>query len=615
MSKITVKSIDELLKYEFFIPAYQRGYRWTERQVEDLLNDIDKFTPEVIDNSTDKTWYCLQPVVVKGKQNKNIKSFLEGLNDIASKKNETEAVIKTKNLIKKHEDFKEWEVIDGQQRLTTIFLILTYLSSSKFNIGFATRNDKFLNQVSDLLENYKLSGDLSNNIKVNIEISNHYTGFIKSHLDCDNIDNFHMFRAFLVIKKWFETHEKEKFSNTFLKHVKVIWFETQEEDAIEIFTRINMGKIPLTNAELIKALFLNSSNLKDADPEKLWQKQLEIASEWDRMEYALQDDAFWYFVNKEENKLDTRIEFIFNQMADKTTNADEYFTFRYFSEKFKDNSNSETVEKNWQEIKKYYLTLEEWFADRELYHKIGFLITSGVDINKILDYRSGNTKIGFRENLDQRIKSKVNVQLKDLEYKKNYVQDVLLLHNILTTLRSDDISLRFPFDKYKDKNKGDWSIEHIHAQSSKEITEIDDFENWYQTIDKEVSTSTELRAQIEEFERNPDKNKIPSLVENISALFGETEVHSIDNLALLSKVDNSKLNNGLFPVKRARIIELEKEGAFIPICTKKVFQKYYDGCTKQITKWEEADRESYFNDIKDTLIKYLPEQIQSIYEL
>jgi hypothetical protein len=85
---------------------------------------------------------------------------------------------------------------------------------------------------------------------------------------------------------------------------KVIWYETSKiDDSIDIFTRINSGKIPLTNAELIKALFLNSSNFAKADSEKLRLKQLEIASEWDRIEYALQDDSFWYFINKNENNL------------------------------------------------------------------------------------------------------------------------------------------------------------------------------------------------------------------------------------------------------------------------------------------------------------------------
>ena len=80
-----------------------------------------------------------------------------------------------------------------------------------------------------------------------------------------------------------------------------------------------MGKIPLTNAELIKALFLRESNFQEngntKDEEKIKLRQLEIANEWDNIEYCLQNDEFWYFLNKEENNISTRIEFIFDLIA------------------------------------------------------------------------------------------------------------------------------------------------------------------------------------------------------------------------------------------------------------------------------------------------------------
>jgi hypothetical protein len=52
--------------------------------VTDLLNDINEFSPKEIHNSNKKTWYCLQPIVVKQKSE------------------------------------NECDVIDGQQRLRTI---------------------------------------------------------------------------------------------------------------------------------------------------------------------------------------------------------------------------------------------------------------------------------------------------------------------------------------------------------------------------------------------------------------------------------------------------------------------------------------------------------------
>lgn len=584
-NKISIKTISELLQYNFFIPSYQRGYRWTEQQVTDLLNDINEFTTD----SDEKNWYCLQPIVVKQKKDEN-----------------------------------KWYVIDGQQRLTTIYLILYYLNQKYteekrvklFDLEYETRKDS-----ADYLKN-KL-------------------GKIKE--DTSNIDYFYISTAYQTICDWFKKKEEKldviTFSSKFNSSTKVIWYETsQNEDSIDIFTRINSGKIPLTNAELIKALFLNSSNFSNTDTEKLRLKQLEIASEWDRIEFALQDDSFWYFINKNENNLPTRIEFIFKlmyevaQAEDKEVEQrkhlgiktkeqidkrkiehqtiveqfgnDEYATFRFFNDKFKNNSE---VNNNWKDIKKYFQTLEEWYNDRELYHKIGYLITVGINIKTILGNKENKTKIDFGKWLDQEIKKIASKkQVDKLEYEKDNAQliNVLLLHNIITTINSDDTSLRFPFNKYKDKKNGGWSLEHIHAQNSDNITEIDDFEEWLKVIDTDMITE-EIKTEINNFNNDKQKEKVSSLVEKLSNLFGELDIHSIENMALLSKNDNSKLNNGLFPVKRKRIIDLEKNGAFIPITTKKVFQKYFDDCTKQFSKWEEKDRNAYLNDIKETLKNYL----------
>ena len=79
----------DLFGKKFFIPSYQRGYRWERQQVEDLLRDINDFAKEPQGN-----FYCLQPLIVK-----------------------------------KYNDKDDWyEVIDGQQRLTTLRLLLLYLS-------------------------------------------------------------------------------------------------------------------------------------------------------------------------------------------------------------------------------------------------------------------------------------------------------------------------------------------------------------------------------------------------------------------------------------------------------------------------------------------------------
>lgn len=126
-NKIELKAVDELLGMKFYIPNYQRGYRWTEQQVKDLLNDINEFSPETNRNSNDTSWYCLQPLVVR-------------------------QMDESDSRLKEEVDKNSWyEVIDGQQRLTTIYLVIHYFNEmwvgkSKIRvpkIKYATRNNAF----------------------------------------------------------------------------------------------------------------------------------------------------------------------------------------------------------------------------------------------------------------------------------------------------------------------------------------------------------------------------------------------------------------------------------------------------------------------------------------
>ena len=549
-NNISIKAIGELLKYNFFIPSYQRGYRWTEQQVTDLLNDINEFSPKEIGNTTEKTWYCLQPIVVKQK------------------------------------DENEWDVIDGQQRLTTIYLILHYLNqryteegrTKLFALEFETREGS---------ANY-----LKNKLGEKEE-------------DDTNIDYFHISVAYQTINKWFKENKVEKsFELKFNDSAKVIWYETSKnEDSIDIFTRINSGKIPLTNAELIKALFLNSSNFTDADSEKMRLKQLEIASEWDRIEYALQDDSFWYFINKKENNLATRIEFIFNLMA-KQQSEDKYATFYFFNEKFK-NKIEKDINDNWNEIKKYFQTLEEWYSDRVLYHKVGYLIAIGKDIKLIIQEKGNKSKTEFSTWLREEIEGVIHgVNLEELEYNGRYVREILLLHNIQTMLNNQNETNRFPFDRFK---KEFWDVEHIHAIATevkvKKENQIDWIKNNF--IKTENHKNDTLNRQIEQIinsENTVDENEFDDIIDYV---LGE-EDNSIRNLCLLDRSTNRSYKNDAFKEKRKKIIEREINGTFIPICTKNAFMKYYSSNVKDIEMWNESDRSSYFNEIKEVIDQYLP---------
>ena len=562
-NKIELKTISDLLGMNFFIPSYQRGYRWTELQVEDLLNDIWDF---IESDPKKENWYCLQPIVVKN-----------------------------------HNDGMDWEVIDGQQRLTTIFLILKHLDrfiesdKKSFCVEYQTR--------------YKSNEFLENITSKNISDAD------------ENIDFYHIFLAFNTISKWFKNKTAQynsvssKFITPFLDKTKVIWYETNIlQDAVEIFTRINMGKIPLTNAELIKALFLNSSNFKtknDADEDDILLKQLEIASEWDFMEYALHNDEFWLFINQSENNdKETRIEFVFELIVGKPPKDDKDYIFREYYKKFNEYTEKK-ISDIWKEIKRHFQTIQDWFEDRELYHKIGYLVTFGVDISEIIKESFKRDKVSFIEYIDSKIKEQLsNVELYELVYEsrhKDAIKKVLLLHNIQTMLNNEKENSRFPFNRYKRER---WDIEHIQAIAEKSPKSEQHREDWLRQA-KEFVEDDDIKAEIEKYTKEDD---FDSLLNKILEYFSEKRriedenINDLSNLVLLDERTNRGYKNAIFPVKRKTIIEKEKAGTFVPLCTKNVFMKYYSPKVEQMTFWGESDRNEYFKDIERVINQYLTSQ-------
>lgn len=558
-NSLELKTINELSEYKFMIPAYQRGYRWTTQEVTDLLNDVHEFIPKQIDDSSEKTWYCLQPIVLKLIDNEN------------------------------------YEVIDGQQRLTTIFLILHYLNQDfiekrrekLFELDYETRSD---------LKEFLLLLESDTNMNENL-----------------NIDYYHIVKAYLTIEEWFQNRgsnfNKDDFRSKFRFNTKIIWYECFEEDTISVFTRLNIGKISLSNAELIKALFLNSSNFEKNEI-KIKHKQIEIASEWDRIESDFQDDRFWYFITGDK-KTNNRIEFIFDIMNTEYTEEDLYSTFRYFSTLVSSTS-KDNIEKNWKSVKDYYMRFSEWYRDRELYHKIGYLISINlVDINTLYKESASKTKIEFKKYLDELIiESMNNIDFFSLSYgdtRENLkIKKVLLLYNILTMLRSEKDNSFFPFNLYKNEK---WDIEHITSVKESMPSSTEQKRSWLDDvnvyIDITIPDSGKLKQRIKTCDVSKDAD-FNELFEDIISHFNyyiksDDEINGLSNLTLLDSETNRGYKNAIFPIKRKTIIDRDKKGAFIPICTKNVFLKYFSEYPPKISFWTQEDRENYELDLRDVL--------------
>ena len=613
-NKLKIKSINDLLGMNFFIPNYQRGYRWTEQQVKDLLNDIWEFYQKDKDSTE---FYCLQPVVVRKR------------NEITIEK------IKSAQTIEEIESLLKgsWEVIDGQQRLTTIYIILSVLNyEKKYLLEYETKDGR---------ENYL------NNICPN-----------KSE---DNIDNFHIFNASKVVKDFFNDENKNKaFKESFIEKIKFIWYESVDEDPIKVFTRLNIGKIPLTNAELIKALLLNSSNFNEIDANHLRLRQQEIASEWDKIEYTLQKDEFWLFLHPKGYDKPTRIDFIFNMIVDKDIlniknhinkiGSDEYHTFRYFYEYFSDKKNEEKVRLCWSEVKKYFQTFQEWFNDLEMYHYVGFLVEQKLNISEIYDEWKSDKK-SFIKIIKEKIKEKIKGhsdlnEIYEIEYTENgrllkgvaktYCKSVLLLHNIQTIINQTDMSkkeyqhavfYKFPFHLYKIEG---WDVEHIDSDTENDLSNKESQNEFLLNIYHSVDYR--MQQKIKDFinginEINwSDFAEYANKSDNTNTLTQE-EKNQIWNFTLLDSSTNRSYGNSIFSAKRRIIIgkdrgvllpmpkirlergipkieigeEQKAKSAFIPPCTKQIFLKYYSPVSTEYNYWTKSDAEAYRQNIYEVL--------------
>ena len=401
--------------------------------------------------------------------------------------------------------------------------------------------------------------------------------------------------------------------------VSVIWYEiNSDEDAVSLFTRLNIGKIPLTNAELVKAIFLSRNNgVKDE------RYQLEITTQWNDIERELQDDEFWYFItNKNADKYPTRIELLFDLMANKKDDDRERLrTFFWFMEKVNSEEYKDKKIDLWKQVVENYQRLKEWYKDPELYHKVGYIVAVGQEtLQTLMNNSSIMPKTAFRDTLNTLIAASINFEKEfyELSYDNHYdsIAKLLLLFNVESVRQNGDKSMRFPFDKHKQKKQnGGWSLEHIHAQHSQGLNKQ---EQWNEWLDLHVESlrnidSTKNAALIEEItqrDRNINGEQFKSLFDKVIDAFEFEKnldyLDALENMALLGKFENSALNNATFDVKRDKIIEMDKHGDYIPICTRRVFLKYYTPSDKnQLHFWGEDDRKAYLKAMEETLKPYI----------
>lgn len=595
-------------KHNFLIPSFQRGYRWEKKQVLDLLEDIKQFANDEKANSDS---YFLQPIVVKATQYNN-------------------------NIV--------WEVLDGQQRLTTMLLLLKRIMR------------RLSEDERDTYESLLYTINYANRPQLNFDNPN----------AADNIDSYYLASAKQVIDEWFNKQKENKqnlnnFIGTLLynqkRQVKIIWYAIDENSndllSISIFNRLNKGKISLTSSELIKALFIMDYDLNS---EKMNITTDQLSLEWNEMEKKFQNDNFWYFISDDKKDIQTRIDILFDFVTRRPKDSDTDYSYREFQklydfcreqerEKTDDVFPSQwTIDINnmqdvWKQVRKTYDCLVAWYEDNLYYHYVGYLVAIGftpLEIYNHLEQEKTRIKLSqpkyewTDEDTQQALRRMMMERFKeankyiekeaidDFEYNSEYVKRVLLLFNIESCRNGDNV--RFAFDKYKKEN---WDVEHVESQNDATLQEYDDRIRWLNQVNfilKREGTERALELanicekHINDFTVNKKVNVelYRQFYTTINKFYSkevdenEDEVElknkrkdSLSNLTLLDSSTNREYKDAPFAFKRYYLIEKDKKGeCFIPICTRNLFLKYYSDSNNKASyldnlRWNKVDREDY----------------------
>lgn len=547
------------IRGHFWVPGYQRGYRWGRDEVGSLLNDISGSRQE----DATKPYY-LQPVVVKKRGDGS------------------------------------FELVDGQQRLTTLFLIYQFM----MNAGYKKTGARYT------MEYETRPGSAA------------YLQRPDPRQRDENIDYFHISRAYDYIDDWFEAQDDpqgaaDEFYGALRQNVRVIWYEAPAEvDGNTLFRNLNVGRIRLTDAELVKALLLSRSprDLSHGD------RTHEIAAQWDVIERDMREPELWAFATGRPASDPTHIDLLLNSLVQAVPGRDRrsYATFEDLKAQIAERPN-----RFWDRVVERYGVALGWYASREVFHKIGYLIaqkaTTFRDLQPLAQIRS---KSDFQANLDEQIKVNLNLTRSDLlalEYgDKTKVNRVLLLMNVETVRRLKHSTERYSFQQHAE---GEWSLEHIHAQSAEGIErKAEQWKAWLEMhrraltslggVDperQEVIADIDLLlgpGEITEAQFLKIEPRITRLLSGERDGSGES-IHSIANLALLDCRDNSAIGNSTFAAKRHAILDRDRDGQYIPVCTRYVFLKYYSGDERQIHFWSSLDRQAYLSEMTTILEPYL----------
>lgn len=601
ISEIFTKCLTEHKVEGYYIGPYQRGYKWKSKTIHDqvpvlLLDLYDAFLKSKLKQGT--TEYYLQYITVKRTPKNGSFTF---------------------------------EVIDGQQRLTTITFLFNVLEKYFDQENLAKSNGRYL------LEYSRYSGSENN-------IFDLIVGLVEdTATEIDKVeqqDKFYLFHAFKTTRTFFNLLKKQKPEDfkaflVFIKEdVKIILNKEDEfTSPEEVFSSLNANKVPLTNAYLIKGLLLTkAARVTSIDGQKKHFKEILdarslMAKTWDEMHswFSRPDVSKYYFGNEnagmdaalgliEHNQIEEKENVIslFRDLLEKSKNKfdNQYELFNQFHERTITNFDAIDY---LNKIKHLYKRLRNWYEDNNWYNLIGFYLNTDGLIKNIISKPQLQLKKTLYSHINRQItysvKENRNQTEKDislLRYDNNpgkRIHKILLALSVFPEGVDREKESKYRFDFYAYASEG-WSLEHIFPQNP-------DQEDIDYTEDKEW-----VIAQCGKYDRQDIIAKINNGEvlgsQELSFLYDSfPDVHILGNMALLSSAVNSALSNGLFNTKRKILIQKINRGSFVPKHTIDVFSKMLEAkrdengtkveFEQNIKIWTEDDAKAHLIWIKDRL--------------
>lgn len=436
----------EYLKMEgcdfFNIPEYQRGYKWTVDNIIQLLEDLKGFKQ----NSSDE-FYCLQNITI------------------------------TKTNINGHSCFN---VIDGQQRLTTLFILISYIQRNMSNKVLSAESNilrySIREETDKFLRESILTGDYWNDVE--------YKPATK--------DQYYIAEVAKAVAEWFNINNLEE--RTILDHLKLIVNKVESGEEETVFASLNGGKVDLDGADLVRAILITRA-AKQKYPSLISEKTLhQIANDDINLNINIKVSSLGK-INEFRVKLGIELDMMNNWWSDRKVRS--YFeqllpnrisqnkSFKYseypidllyyaFFEAYKDklatHGNTDLdlrifengIDKDgeggndhlefYKEVKEFHLTLVDWYNDDEIYNLLGYLMynykSASVSFAMLWnEWKLTESKSDFKSKLKRIIREQLALAFPESDDSTDIADKLILLRKSITNIAENwyvkDFIIRF----------------------------------------------------------------------------------------------------------------------------------------------------------------------------